>query len=239
MSAASTARPVRASRLSAIRRRAGSVRDDGPVSDVESVGDNTDAEEDATAGPPRGRPRSIEADRAILRAAAELLEEDGFERMTMEAVAQRAGVSKATLYRRWSNKVDLVVDVVTLGFKRYPISDTGDTKEDLLEMARRSVAIIEGRIGRIMTAVASEARRNETLAEAVRVSLLEPRREALRTVVRRGIERGDIRADVDPDLVLDALVGAIFYRSESATHPPTVEDAEALVDLLFRGMSTS
>jgi AcrR family transcriptional regulator len=202
-----------------------------------SVREDVVVDEDL-GGATRGRPRSVEADRAIVAAAAELLEEEGFDRLTMEAIAHRAGVGKATLYRRWSNKVDLVVDVISTAFEEYPIADTGDTKQDLLLMSQRALSIIEGRVGRIMKAVTSELGRNEALAAVVRESLMEPRREALRTVVRRGMDRGDIRSDIDPDLVLDALVGALYYRSQTTDQTPTAEDAEALVDLLFRGMST-
>ncbi len=208
-----------------MRRRGAAVRDDGAV-------------EEERGGATRGRPRSVKADKAILRAAAELLEEEGYDRLTMEAIAHRAGVGKATIYRRWSNKADLVVDVITAAFEAYPIADTGNTREDLHMMSQRSLKILDGRVGRIMQAVGSELGRNPALAEVVRASLMEPRREALRTIVRRGMERGDIRADVDPDLVLDALVGAIYYRIQTADQSPTPADAEALVDLLFRGMAT-
>lgn len=209
----------------AMRPRRAAVRDHGAVDQ-----DN--------GGAVRGRPRSREADRAILRATAELLEDEGYERLSMEAIARRAGVGKATLYRRWSNKADLVVDVIRAAFEAYPIADTGDTRKDLLAMSERALSIIDGRVGRIMQAVSSELGRNAELAAVVRDSLMEPRREALRAVVRRGMERGDIRADIDPDLVLDALVGALFYRIQTTDQSPTPADAEALVDLLFRGMAT-
>lgn len=211
-------------RSMAMRPRRAAVRDDGAV-------------QEETGGPTRGRPRSPEADRAILAAATELLEAEGYDRLTMEAVAQRAGVGKATLYRRWSTKVDLVVDVISLAFEEYPIADTGDTRQDLMAMSERALSIIDGHVGRIMAAVSSEMSRNEALAEVVDETLMKPRREALRTVVRRGIDRGDIRPDVDPDLLLDALVGALYYRNAATDQSPTLADAEALVDLLFRGMA--
>lgn len=193
-----------------------------------------DPEADA---PVRGRPRSIEVDQAILQAATELLEEEGFDRLSMEAVAHRAGVGKATLYRRWSGKVELVIDIIEAAIAEFPIPDTGATRSDLVAMSKRARSMIEGRVGRIMHAVSLELSRNEVLAEAVRESLLEPRREALRGVIRRGVARGDLRPDVDVDLVLDAIVGTLHYRVQSMGEVPTDRDAEALVDLVLNGVA--
>lgn len=193
-----------------------------------------DPEADA---PTRGRPRSVEADHAILQAATELLEEEGFDRLSMEAIAHKAGVGKATLYRRWSSKVELVIDIIGAAIAEFPIPDTGDTRGDLLAMSIRARNMIQGRVGRIMRAVSLELSRHEVLAETVRESLLEPHREALRGVIRRGIARGDLRADVDVDLVLDAMVGTLHYRIQSMGQIPADREAEALVDLILNGVT--
>src|SRR5437016_2967111 len=124
---------------------------------------------------PPGRPRSPEADRAIRDATVELLTRDGYANLTMSGVAAAAGVSTATLYRRWSSKLELVVDVLAARAEESPVPDTGSLEGDcraivhaLVDKARttQSTPLIAGLVG--------EIGRNAELAEALRVSLIGP-----------------------------------------------------------------
>ena len=185
-----------------------------------------------------GRPRSPEADEAILTAAGELLAEVGYGGMSMEAVAARAGVSKATLYRRWAGKPQLVTDTLRAVVDRLPPPDTGDVRGDLVAMATSiSDALGDTPLGRVAAGLSGEFARNPELAEDFRQRFLLPRRRMVADLLQRGVERGELRADLDLDLVLDALAGALYYRthvSGGAVDGPTVA---ALVDLLLDGMA--
>lgn len=188
------------------------------------------------AGP--GRPRSERATRAILEAAIDGLAEDGFEGLTMEGVAARAGVGKATVYRRWSSKPELVRAAVEAFVSEIEIPDTGSVREDLLVLEREAVAVYRGRPGHLMPGLVSAMARHPDLAESVREDFLRARRAALRTVLTRGIERGELRSGIDLELALDFLGGPLFYRLLVTGGP--LDDALALgvVDIMLRGLAT-
>src|SRR5581483_9265964 len=104
-----------------------------------------------------GRPRSAEVDRAILDAALELLVEHGYGGVSMEAIATRAGVGKAAIYRRWSNKAELVVDALReAGCATMPMPDTGDVRADLIAMLSALQDSVTGRDGQLMITFMSE-----------------------------------------------------------------------------------
>jgi AcrR family transcriptional regulator len=164
-------------------------------------------------GRAQGRPRSALADRAILDAAAELFAECGFDGLTVEGVAGRAGVGKATIYRRYPSKVDLVIETAScLAVQRTSAPDTGSARGDLRALVANLVTFITTTPGgRMIPALVTETRRNPDLAEAHRRFIAE-RRAAHKAVVRRAIDRGELRADADVDAVVDLLVGPVFYR---------------------------
>lgn len=160
-----------------------------------------------------GRPRSPEAHRAILDAVLALLAEEGFNRMTVEGVAARAGVGKATVYRRWSSKVPLVIDALdTLASEQLPVPDTGSVRGDLTEFLNQLVRIMSGPDGRLVAPLIEAMSRNDELAEAFRRDLIAPRRDVGAEVIRRGIARGELRPDLHIDVALDIPVGIIFQR---------------------------
>ncbi|HEX3454252.1 MAG TPA: TetR/AcrR family transcriptional regulator, partial [Gaiellaceae bacterium] len=160
-----------------------------------------------------GRPRSTEADDAILEAAIELFAETGFEGLTVEAVAARAGVGKATVYRRYSCKVELVAAAcrayADLGGES---PDTGTLRDDLRALLGTLVDMLtDSPVGRVMpTLVADKARIPELAAE--QRALVREKRRHHRAVMERAVGRGELRPDVDPELVIAAVVGPVFYR---------------------------
>lgn len=185
-----------------------------------------------------GRPRSERATRSILTAALDVMAEDGFEGLTMEGVAERAGVGKATVYRRWSSKPALVRAAVASFVSEIGLPDTGDVREDLLELEREAVAVYRGKPGRLMPGLVSAMALHPELAEAVREDFLRARRGALRTVLERGVERGELRADIDLELALDFLGGPLFYRLLITGGPLNDELAEGVVDVMLQGLAT-
>jgi len=188
-----------------------------------------------------GRPRSVEADRAILAATVELLACEGYAGLSMEGVAARAGVGKATVYRRWPSKTDLVVHALRcVTAKREMVPDTGTVRGDLVAYLTHMLHKVRGsEAGRIMPGLLAELSRNPELAAAFRQGFVEPRRAEVAGALRRGIERGELRPDFDVDLVVD-LGSAVFHHRMMLTGMP-IDDGlpERLADLLLRGIAAA
>jgi len=161
----------------------------------------------------RGRPRSAEADRAILDATISLLYEEGYPRMSMEAVAEAAGVGKTTVYRRYRDKADLVTAAIASMPGMDEMPDSGDTRADLLQMLQ-SVVRSKQRVQdmRLVGTLWAEQERNPELVKLFRKRVIGPRRKMMLEILRRGQERGQVREDVDTALVLEMLIGAHFAR---------------------------
>lgn len=189
--------------------------------------------------PTRGRPRSLEADAAIRAATLELLTEEGFANLTMAQVASRAGVSTATLYRRWGSKLELVVGILGDTSRELPVPDTGSLEGDLralfgvLLRKRRDAAGDD----RLLAALVGELARHPELARAVRTNLIQPRRRALAEMLSRAEERGDCRLVVDHGLVMDLIFGPINHRALITGEAFTSRTADALVDLVLRAVA--
>lgn len=167
----------------------------------------------AAESPARGRPRSPEADKAILWASLDLLAEGGYAGLTMEGIAARAGVGKATLYRRWKSFEDVVAAAVTDFVEgKIQIPDTGSLEHDLRLLMQRAVETYRGRPGRIMPGLLAAMAESDAVAHAVRAGFLTQRREALATVLERGVARRELAAGLDVELALDFLGGPLFYR---------------------------
>ena len=188
---------------------------------------------------PPGRPRSPEADRAILRATVDLLADEGYGGVTMEGVAARAGVGKATVYRRWPSKSALVVDAVSACRESgWQPPDTGSAREDLLGFVRGFMHHLRtSDAGRVMPALVTELARNPELAVAFREGFVQPRRARVLEAVRRGTDRGEVRPDVDPELVADAVVALLMHRF--LITGMDIDDGlpERVLDMLWRGVA--
>lgn len=188
---------------------------------------------------PPGRPRSAEADRAILRAAVDLLADEGYGGVTMEGVAARAGVGKATVYRRWPCKSALVVDAVT-ACRESGVTppNTGSAREDLLVFVRGFMHHLRtSDAARVMPALVAELSRNPDLAAEFREGFVQPRRAKVLDAVRRGVERGEVRAGVDPDLVADGVVALLLHRFLVTGMDLDDDLPERVVDVLWRGIA--
>lgn len=191
------------------------------------------------AARPPGRPRSAESHEAILRATLELLGEKGFHGMSMDAVATRAGVSKATIYRRWNSKEELVGELLDAIGDVVQVVATGDPYEDLLITSRGAAERGEP-MARLITALQGEAAVNEEFAELFREKLIERRREQLREFLRNAIATGHIRDDVDIEFLADVMFGTVVMRANilGGTLTHLAEDNAQLWDLLIDGVGT-
>lgn len=187
---------------------------------------------------PVGRPKDQRADRAIVAATAELIAERGVHDLRMDDVADRAGVGKATIYRRYRSKDELVRDAVATLIGEIVIPDTGSTRADLLALLRQTVELYSGPVGpRVMPAVFEEVRRNPELASVLRDEFLTGRRAALSVVIERGIRRGDLSGDLDRELALDVLGAPIVYRLLVTGGAIDEQLATGVVELILRGFA--
>jgi AcrR family transcriptional regulator len=192
------------------------------------------AEAVAPRGP--GRPRDARCDHAILDATLELAGAVGLGGLTMDAVAARAGVSKATIYRRWSSKEALVLDAWMACYPLEAVPDTGSLTGDLIAHSRQfRDAVSEGVYGRVLPQMLAAARVNEDLAEVFR-RLVADRRARVRVALERAVERGELSSGVDLELVQDLLIGPLFYRTVVSGEASTDEMIAEVVAIVVAGV---
>jgi AcrR family transcriptional regulator len=188
----------------------------------------------------QGRPRSEKAHRAILDAAIDLFVEEGFEGMSVEGVAARAGVGKTTIYRRWSSKEDLVIDAIDqLIFDVQP-PDTGSVREDLVEMLTTVQTIFTtSRAGEVFPRMFAHVAAASPLGQAYLERVIGPRFVLLQGMIARGVERGELPADVDPELIRALLVGPVLLWKLTGGLTPrgARRRAERIVDTVLGGLT--
>jgi AcrR family transcriptional regulator len=168
-----------------------------------------------------GRPRDPRVDTAIVGATLQLLADGGYTSLTMEAVAALAGVGKATLYRRYAGKEQLVIDAVATMSEPAEIVQGASVRDELvarLEAIRRKSD--SSLAGKIFPRLISASADNPELMRNYRRQVLAPRRLAFVAALRRGIDEGLVRADVDLDYAVDLLVGPMSYRNLIRNDPP-------------------
>jgi AcrR family transcriptional regulator len=186
---------------------------------------------------PRGRPRSERAQQAILIAAIELLLERGLRAMSMEEVAERAGVSKATIYRWWDSKELLALDALSAAWAPEPGAerDTGSLRGDLLAQFLPWLRQLTDKpYGRVIAGLIAQAQTDPVFAERYRDHFVQPRRDATRPLLLRAKERGEIAADTDLEVALDLLYGPIYHRLLHGHAPLTDRFIQQVIDAVIR-----
>jgi AcrR family transcriptional regulator len=164
-------------------------------------------------GPVAGRPRSAEAQRAVLDAARELFEARGYTGATIEAVAARSGVAKTTIYRWWPNRASLLVEVLAeVHTAAVPLPAAGEPLRAIVGELRDAAVALNGLTGRLLTALIGEAQHDPEVGAELLEALFYPRRAATARIIRRAQEQGTIRPDVPPDIAADLFFGPLFYR---------------------------
>jgi AcrR family transcriptional regulator len=185
-----------------------------------------------------GRPRDARVDAAILEATLALIVEHGVETLRVDDVADRAGVGKAAIYRRYRSRDELLTAAIAVLVGEIAIPETGSTKEDLLALMHDAVQVYgKAPAAQAMPALVAAMNRDPALAHATREGFLAARRGALRRVLERGIDRGDLRGDLDLELALDVLGGPLFYRLLITGGPIDTQLAEGVVGLLLHGFA--
>jgi AcrR family transcriptional regulator len=210
-----------------------------PVIPDQGSGTDTDTGPDPQAGRRPGRPRSEQAEQAIIEATLDLFAEKGFEGVCVELVAARAGVGKATIYRRWPNKEELLL--AAFGSLKSPLPEPKgvSVRDDLLAMVEVMCADkADPRKARRYALLLGEGEKYPRLMARYKETVVEPRREVMRAVIRRGVETGDLRPDTDVEIAMLQLTGAIMAQEKSQAGMLDDDFAARLVDGLLLGLSS-
>ncbi|HVV18277.1 MAG TPA: TetR/AcrR family transcriptional regulator [Pseudonocardiaceae bacterium] len=168
---------------------------------------------------------------AVCDSVFELLAEVGYDRMTMDAVAARAHVSKATIYRTWPNKPDLVADSLAQHFAATAEpDDTGSLRGDLLALMDRACHFGNSKDGEVIAGVMTAAARCPVLARTMYEFMFEKKRVVHETILRRAAERGEIPSDVKPDLLHETMFSMVLSRRLTNPQPMDRAYSEHVVD---------
>jgi len=185
----------------------------------------------------RGRPRSQQAEQAILAAALELFAECGADALCIEQVASKAGVGKATIYRRWPGKEEMLVAALTALSSRLPEPQGKSVRADLTALL---IAICreaaDPRRARLFALMQGEGKRYPNLMATYLATVVKPRRELVRSVLRRGVATGELRENTDIEAASFLLDGAVL-QSMHASGPTDARYARRVVEELLRGLA--
>jgi AcrR family transcriptional regulator len=185
-----------------------------------------------------GRPRSEAAEQAMLDAALEAAAERGLDGVTCEDVAARAGVGKATLYRRWAGKEDMLI--AAFASLKSPLPSPGgvSVREDLIAMLDVMAKDADDpRYAQQFALLHGEGERYPRLLARYKEQVVEPRRDLIREVLRRGISTGELRPDTDVEIALLTLTGTVLAREKCDATPAAAGFAERVVDQIIQGVS--
>jgi AcrR family transcriptional regulator len=194
-------------------------------------------------GPSRkpGRPRSAQADQRILQATLEELAQVGFEALSIEAVAARAGVGKTTIYRRWPSKTELVLESIRMIHTQAPVVDTGNFRDDLLTILRSAYHIDTPLVEQLVVKVIGEVKSNPEVVQVFMERHVRPRFQAIMQMIERAKARGELRQDVDTALIVGLAAGPYFFQilfGGMAPMPASSSDLpEQMVDAILQGIA--
>ncbi|MEU5704030.1 TetR/AcrR family transcriptional regulator [Streptomyces aurantiacus] len=199
-----------------------------------------------TSAPRPGRPRSVEADAAILAATRAALVELGWSKLTMGDVAGRAGVAKTTLYRRWAGKNELVVDAVAVLFDELELPDRGSLAADVEGVVLEFAALLERPEAKTaLMAVVAESTSDAALRDRIRSSIVDRQKHLVMEGRARAQARGELPAESDDpetaarssDLIFDVIAGAVVHRSLVSSKPVDTDWARDFTRLLLGGLT--
>jgi AcrR family transcriptional regulator len=185
------------------------------------------------------RPRSAESHAAILQAAIELFVDGGLQGTSIEAIAARAGVGKATIYRRWKTKEDLFAEALRTVALPLPDPDTGTLRGDVIAVAAFNLGNLPRKAALLMPRLMVEGADDPELFTVMREVLVDPRRRVFKDILRRAIGRGELRADLDLDDATDMLIGPLIYEIliTGADLTRIVPLSERILDMALAGMA--
>ncbi|WP_433563052.1 TetR/AcrR family transcriptional regulator [Nocardia sp. CA-151230] len=180
--------------------------------------------------------RSARVRQAVLDATLEVLADNGFDQLSIGAVATRAGVHESSIYRRWKTRERLIFDaMLEHSAENLPVPDTGSLRTDLIAFNRSMVAIVDSPLGTMLGRAMASASDNPELAES-RAEFWRIRLDGARVMLDRAIERGELETAPDPWLVLEILTAPIHFRKLLTREPLSDDYAERVVDLVLNGL---
>lgn len=181
--------------------------------------------------------RPCRSEDAILRATLDLVADHGVSGVTVDAVAARAGVGKATIYRHWGSRARLVHAAIACMHGPFDEPDTGSLRDDLVALLRQLVQFLNrSDTGRVFPSLLDAAERDPELA-ALREEHICERRASFERVLQRAVDRGDLPDDVDMRMLIDLVVAPFFYRRVVARTAVTAKDVEPVVDTVLAAVS--
>jgi AcrR family transcriptional regulator len=191
-----------------------------------------------------GRPRSAQSHQAILEATLALFAEVGLQGLSIEAIAERAGVGKTTIYRRWPSKEDVIKDALDLFRSGNPVPDTGNIRNDLLYIAREARELFNRNplMGKLTIKLIAEIKTKPEIYRVFYEKLVAPRIQQFRQIVERAQERGELRPDLDATFILYLIFSSLVYGNifNELINPDAqqVYEPEVAVDALLCGIGT-
>lgn len=197
--------------------------------------------EEESGGSKGGRPRSVQSQQAILDATLSLLATEGFDAMSIEAIAARAGVGKKTIYRWWTSKEDLVIDAIkSLQQAKNPVIDTGSLREDLIAMSKNAFQTWRGPHTRgLVINLLGVMTNHPEVYQAFYDQAIAPRFQQFTHVIQQAQVRGEVRRDLDANDTIGLLAGPLWYHfffdTRSTTFAPDLP--ERLVDAVLQGIA--
>ena len=191
----------------------------------------------ANASKTRGRQRSEESEDAILCATLQLLKTMPLRDISIEEIARKAGVGKATIYKWWPSKAYVALDAFLRKMNRLvPNPNTGSAEADLKEQIHYLATFYTSPTGRIFGQFLAEAQSDREFACLLRERFMKPRREIAGVIFDRAVKRGEMDPSLDRDLVLDLIYGPVLYRLLIVQSPFGRKRVDALVSTLFQGL---
>jgi AcrR family transcriptional regulator len=187
--------------------------------------------------PAPGRPRDPRTQLEILKAAAEILVEDGYRGLTMEGLATRAGVGKTTIYRRWKSLAELISDLLEAANDAWPMPGIADgtISDDLSQLYRNWVSGMSG-AGKIIPIFIAEAVQNPELAQLLHERFVLPRRRLAIAMIDRAKSRGEVASTIDSQSIIDLFMGRMWYRQLVTGEPVLLEDEDKVIQILLSGL---
>jgi AcrR family transcriptional regulator len=190
-----------------------------------------------TVEPKGGRPRDRTVDSRTIAATLELLLKQGLGGVSIESVASQSGVSKASIYRRWKSKEDLIVDAVGSLVVDADINESGDIRTDLVSaLDNMRTFVCDTRAGEVFPWLVGEMAAGSEIGARYMSTVITPKRTFLGSIIDKAIEQGELRPDLDPEIAIDMLIGPLLLR-RMAGHLESTPDSwpTTIVDTLLAG----
>jgi AcrR family transcriptional regulator len=186
-----------------------------------------------------GRQRDPEIDAAVIAATLRVLDEVGYAKLSIGAVAKQAKVYRPAIYRRWPTKQHLVTDAIASTIGVTPTPDSGDLRADLIAgIATIAAGFADPALGHALLPVIADLRDDSGLQTQFFDRVFHPRRAMTRATIEHAIERGLVKPDIDMDFVLDALAAPIYFRALFQHAPLDDKLIDDTVDLVLAGITT-